>query len=98
MPFRMLPTWFAKKPSVASPPKDRSQLRVGIPKVLNIWTTSQFWVGFLKALGVQSENIIFSSDTSEEQGREFGKGRGTTAARDERPRLPALGFVIAVCQ
>jgi predicted nucleotide-binding protein (sugar kinase/HSP70/actin superfamily) len=26
---------------------------------------------------VSSENIIFSSDTSEEQGREFGKGRGT---------------------
>jgi predicted nucleotide-binding protein (sugar kinase/HSP70/actin superfamily) len=77
MPFRMLPTWFAKKPSVASPPKDRSQLRVGIPKVLNIWTTSQFWVGFLKSLGVQSENIVWSSDTSEEQGREFGKGRGT---------------------
>jgi predicted nucleotide-binding protein (sugar kinase/HSP70/actin superfamily) len=77
MPFRMLPTWFAKKPSVASPPKDRSELRVGIPKVLNIWTTSQFWVGFLKALGIASENIVWSSDTSEEQGREFGKGRGT---------------------
>jgi predicted nucleotide-binding protein (sugar kinase/HSP70/actin superfamily) len=77
MPFRMLPTWFAKKPSAAPPPKDRSQLRVGIPKVLNIWTTHQFWVGFLKALGVASENIVFSSDTSEEQGREFGKGRGT---------------------
>lgn len=77
MPFRMLPTWFAKKPSVAPPPKDRSQLRVGIPKVLNIWTTSQFWVGFLKSLGVASENIVWSSDTSEEQGREFGKGRGT---------------------
>ena len=79
MPIRMLPTWFATKRSVAPPPKpkDRSQLRVGIPKVLNIWTTHQFWVGFLKALGVASENIIFSSDTSEEQGREFGKGRGT---------------------
>jgi predicted nucleotide-binding protein (sugar kinase/HSP70/actin superfamily) len=45
--------------------------------VLNIWTTAQFWVGFLKAIGVASENIVFSSDTSEEQGREFGKGRGT---------------------
>jgi predicted nucleotide-binding protein (sugar kinase/HSP70/actin superfamily) len=79
MRFPTLPTWFAKKHSVASPVKvkDRSQLRVGIPKVLNIWTTAQFWVGFLKALGVSSENIIFSSDTSEEQGREFGKGRGT---------------------
>ena len=77
MPIRMLPTWFGKKRSAASPRKDRSQLRVGIPKVLNIWTTHQFWVGFLKALGVQPENIVFSSDTSEEQGREFGKGRGT---------------------
>jgi predicted nucleotide-binding protein (sugar kinase/HSP70/actin superfamily) len=77
MPIRMLPTWFAKKPSSAPAPKDRSKLRVGIPKVLNIWTTHQFWVGFLKALGVSSENIVFSSDTSEEQGREFGKGRGT---------------------
>ncbi|HXY51877.1 MAG TPA: acyl-CoA dehydratase activase-related protein [Terriglobales bacterium] len=74
---RILPTWFAKKASAAPQSKDRSQLRVGIPKVLNIWSTHQFWVGFLRALGVSPENIVFSSDTSEEQGREFGKGRGT---------------------
>ena len=80
MPIRILPTWFAKKGSAATKSvrvKDRSQLRVGIPKVLNIWSTHQFWVGFLRELGVSSENIVFSSDTSEEQGREFGKGRGT---------------------
>ena len=81
MPFQTLRTWFGKKGSAATKGaakvKDRSQLRVGIPKVLNIWTTHQFWVGFLKELGVSSENIIFSSDTSEEQGREYGKGRGT---------------------
>lgn len=82
MPIRILPTWFAKKPSAATsgalrPAKDRSQIRVGIPKVLNIWSTHQFWVGFLKALGISPENIVFSSDTSEEQGREYGKGRGT---------------------
>ena len=77
MPTLTLPTWFAKKPSVASPSKDRSQIRVGIPRVLNIWNTHQFWVGFLKGLGIASENIVFSSDTSEEQGRDFGKGRGT---------------------
>ena len=74
-----MPTWFGKKASDApsSPPKDRSNLRVGIPKVLNVWTTHQFWVGFLRDLGLQPENIVFSSDTTEEQGREFGKGRGT---------------------
>jgi len=77
MRFPILPIWSAKKRSVAPPTEDRSQVRVGIPKVLNIWTTHQFWVGFLKAIGIESENIVFSSDTSEEQGREFGKGRGT---------------------
>ena len=81
MPIQILPTWFAKKGSGATErapkSKDRSHLRVGIPKVLNIWTTHQFWVGFLKELGVSPENIVFSSDTSEEQGREYGKGRGT---------------------
>jgi predicted nucleotide-binding protein (sugar kinase/HSP70/actin superfamily) len=79
MPFPTLQTWFAKKPSAASPlpPKDRSAIRVGIPKVLNMWNTHQFWVGFLREIGISSENIVFSSDTSEEQSREFGKGRGT---------------------
>jgi len=55
--------------------KPRAQLRVGIPRALNIWSTHQFWLGFFEALGI--EKIDFSSDTSEEQTREFGKGRGT---------------------
>jgi predicted nucleotide-binding protein (sugar kinase/HSP70/actin superfamily) len=42
-----------------------------------MWSTHQFWVAFLREIGISSENIVFSSDTSEEQGREFGKGRGT---------------------
>jgi predicted nucleotide-binding protein (sugar kinase/HSP70/actin superfamily) len=77
MPFPTLQTWFAKTPSVAPPRKDRSEIRVGIPRVLNVWSTHQFWVGFLRELGIAHENIVFSSDTSEEQGRDFGKGRGT---------------------
>jgi predicted nucleotide-binding protein (sugar kinase/HSP70/actin superfamily) len=77
MPFPTLQTWFAKTPSVAPPRKNRSEIRVGIPRVLNVWSTHQFWVGFLRDLGIAHENIVFSSDTSEEQGRDFGKGRGT---------------------
>jgi predicted nucleotide-binding protein (sugar kinase/HSP70/actin superfamily) len=34
-------------------------------------------MGFLTTLGVDPRNVVFSSDTSEEQGRQFGKGRGT---------------------
>lgn len=67
--------WFAKTPSVER--KSRSSLWVGIPKVLNVWSTHQFWVGFLTALGIPPGSIVFSSETSEEQNREFGKGRGT---------------------
>jgi len=45
--------------------------------VLNIWSTHQFWIGFLGALGIEARRIEFSSDTSEEQARRFAKGRGT---------------------
>jgi predicted nucleotide-binding protein (sugar kinase/HSP70/actin superfamily) len=55
----------------------RAGMRVGIPRVLTIWTTHRFWVGFLVSLGIKPENIVFSSETSEEQFRRFGKGRGT---------------------
>jgi predicted nucleotide-binding protein (sugar kinase/HSP70/actin superfamily) len=69
----MWESWFASKPSVTA--KRRSDLRIGIPRVLNIWSTHQFWVGFFEALGVK--RIVFSSETTEEQGRTFGRGRGT---------------------
>lgn len=42
-----------------------------------MWSTHQFWVGLFTALGVHPRNVVFSSDTSEEQGRSFAKGRGT---------------------
>jgi predicted nucleotide-binding protein (sugar kinase/HSP70/actin superfamily) len=45
--------------------------------VLNLWSTHQFWLGFLEHLGVPARHVEFSSDTSEDQARSFGKGRGT---------------------
>ena len=71
----MLPRWFARTPS--ADPASRSSLRVGIPRVLNSWSTHRFWWGLLTALGIDAGNIVFSSDTSEEQFRQYGKGRGT---------------------
>jgi predicted nucleotide-binding protein (sugar kinase/HSP70/actin superfamily) len=67
--------WFAPAPS--APAARRSDLRVGIPRVLNVWSTHRFWVGFLSALGFDPRKIVFSGDTAEEQGREYGRGRGT---------------------
>ena len=50
---------------------------MGIPKTLNIWSTHQFWLGFFAALGIEPRLVTFSCNTSEEQGRSFGRGRGT---------------------
>ena len=70
-----MPRWFARTPS--ADPASRSELRVGIPRVLNGWSTHRFWWGVLTALGIDPGKIVFSSDTSEEQFRQHGKGRGT---------------------
>jgi len=72
-----LRTWFGRTRSAAPPPPSRSKLRIGIPRVLNLWSTHQFWCGLFGALGLEPRNLVFSSDTSEEQGRQYGKGRGT---------------------
>ena len=83
MPTQTLLKWFAKPPSAASrsthehAAKPRAKLRVGIPRVLNVWSTHQFWVGFFDALGIEARRLEFSSDSSEDQARTFGKGRGT---------------------
>ena len=45
--------------------------------MLNLWSTHQFWVGFFHALGIEARRLEFSSDSSEDQSRQFGKGRGT---------------------
>ena len=71
-----MPKWFGRTRS-AEPAPSRASLRIGIPRVLNAWSTHQFWCGLFGALGIDSRNLVFSSDTSEEQGRLFGKGRGT---------------------
>ena len=42
-----------------------------------MWSTHQFWMGLFSALGVDPQRIAFSSDSSEEQARQFAKGRGT---------------------
>ncbi|MCS6957727.1 MAG: acyl-CoA dehydratase activase-related protein [Aquificaceae bacterium] len=55
--------------------ESRRSIKVGIPRFLNVWGTHQFWVGFFNALGVGK--VVFSSETSEEQYRTYGKGRIT---------------------
>lgn len=51
----------------------RRQRRIGMPKVLNMWSTGPFWRAYFEALGIPSRNIVFSDDTSEELWQAGGK-------------------------
>jgi activator of 2-hydroxyglutaryl-CoA dehydratase/predicted nucleotide-binding protein (sugar kinase/HSP70/actin superfamily) len=51
----------------------RKQLRIGIPRVLNIWSTAPFWRTYFETLGIDQRNIVFSDYTSEEMWQEGGK-------------------------
>ncbi|MGH9488818.1 MAG: BadF/BadG/BcrA/BcrD ATPase family protein [Terriglobales bacterium] len=53
----------------------RGSFRVGIPKVLNTYVYAPFYNGYLQALGVKPENIVYSDFTSPELYR-AGSSRG----------------------
>jgi predicted CoA-substrate-specific enzyme activase len=55
--------------------ENRKKLRVGIPRVLNIYTYAPLFNAYLESLGVQPENIIYSDYTSSELYR-AGASRG----------------------
>jgi predicted CoA-substrate-specific enzyme activase len=53
--------------------EQRKKIRIGIPKVLNIWSTAPFWRTYFETLGIDQRNIVFSDYTSEEMWQEGGK-------------------------
>ena len=55
--------------------ESRKKLRVGIPRVLNIYTYAPLFNGYLESLGVQPENIVYSDYTSSDLYR-AGASRG----------------------
>jgi predicted CoA-substrate-specific enzyme activase len=55
--------------------QNRGKIRVGIPRVLNIYTYAPLFNAYLESLGVQPENIVYSDYTSSELYR-AGASRG----------------------
>ena len=54
---------------------NRGKIRIGIPRVLNIYTYAPLFNAYLESLGVQPENIVYSDYTSSELYR-AGASRG----------------------
>jgi predicted CoA-substrate-specific enzyme activase len=55
--------------------QNRGKLRIGIPRVLNIYTYAPLFNGYFESLGVQPENIVYSDYTNSDLYR-AGASRG----------------------
>ncbi len=51
----------------------RRGIRIGIPRVLNVWSIAPFLRTYLEVIGIQKQNVIFSDETSEEMWVAGGK-------------------------
>ncbi len=49
------------------------RVRIGIPRVLNIYSTAPYFRAYFEALGVAKNHVVFSDETSEEMWVEGGK-------------------------
>jgi activator of 2-hydroxyglutaryl-CoA dehydratase/predicted nucleotide-binding protein (sugar kinase/HSP70/actin superfamily) len=51
----------------------RKSVRIGIPRVLNVYSTAPYFRAYFEALGIQKPNVVFSDETTEEMWVEGGK-------------------------
>ena len=53
--------------------RKRAQIRIGIPRVLNIYSQAPVFAGYFGSLGVEPENIVYSDFTTEQLYKEGAK-------------------------
>ncbi|HTM50604.1 MAG TPA: BadF/BadG/BcrA/BcrD ATPase family protein [Bryobacteraceae bacterium] len=68
-------SWFKKNDQRIALMQNRKHIKIGIPRVLNIYTYAPLFNAYLQSLGVLSENIVYSDFTSGELYR-MGSTRG----------------------
>ena len=51
----------------------RKKVRIGIPRVLNLYSTAPWFRTYFEALGIQKQHVVFSDETTEEMWQEGGK-------------------------
>ncbi|AKV03776.1 hypothetical protein AKJ09_10439 [Labilithrix luteola] len=51
----------------------RRRTRIGIPRVLNLYSTAPFFRTYFEAVGIPKQNVVFSEETTEEMWVEGGK-------------------------
>lgn len=51
----------------------RKEIKIGMPRALNMYSTGPFWMAYFESLGLQPENLIWSDYTSEQLYKEGAK-------------------------
>ena len=51
----------------------RKEIKIGLARVLNMYSTGPFWMAYFESLGLQPENLIWSDYTSEQLYKEGAK-------------------------
>jgi len=59
--------------SSADAAQRRKKIRIGMPRVLNMYSTAPFFRAYFEALGVGRSNVVFSDETTEEMFTEGAK-------------------------
>jgi activator of 2-hydroxyglutaryl-CoA dehydratase/predicted nucleotide-binding protein (sugar kinase/HSP70/actin superfamily) len=67
--------WTSRARERAAAMKRRGEIRIGMPRVLNMYTYAPFFSGYFESLGVKGEHLVYSDYTSGEMYRE-GATRG----------------------
>jgi activator of 2-hydroxyglutaryl-CoA dehydratase/predicted nucleotide-binding protein (sugar kinase/HSP70/actin superfamily) len=49
------------------------RVRIGMPRVLNMYSTAPYFRAYFESLGLQKQNVVFSDETTEEMWVEGGK-------------------------
>ena len=70
---RKRPVRRAFQRSTAEADERRRRMRIGIPRVLNIYSTAPIWRTYFETLGIPAEHVVFSDYTSEDLWAEGGK-------------------------
>src|ERR1044071_4540653 len=53
--------------------KKRGQIRIGMPRVLNMYSQTPIFTGYFASLGLKAENLVYSDYTSEQLYKEGAK-------------------------
>ncbi|HEY3418402.1 MAG TPA: BadF/BadG/BcrA/BcrD ATPase family protein, partial [Armatimonadota bacterium] len=74
--------------------RKRATTRIGIPRVLNMYSTAPLFTGYFAALGIQPENIVFSDYTNEQLYKEGAKRGAIDPCFPSKLGIPHVHYLL----